>query len=103
MNYTKEQTEYIVNEYIVDPNMERVRELAEKLGKSTKSIIGKLSREGVYKRSVYVTKAGSPPVTKIELVGTIACNLGLSEEKLEGLEKTPKQVLFLLEKATATL
>lgn len=100
-NYTQEQTNHIVAEYISDPTMERVRELAEALGKTPKSVIGKLSREGVYKRSIYVSKTGAPPVTKIELVHTIAYNLGLNEEKLEGLEKAPKQVLFLLDKATA--
>tara|TARA_Y100000114_G_C11472476_1_gene191487 strand:- start:20 stop:328 length:309 start_codon:yes stop_codon:yes gene_type:complete len=99
-NYTKEQTDYIVGAYTAEPSMDSVRELAEELGKSTKSIIGKLSREGVYKRSVYVSKTGEPPVTKVELVSTIAYNLGLIEDKLEGLEKAPKQVLFTLEKAT---
>ena len=100
MNYTQDQTDYIVGVYSSEPNMESVRMLATKLNKSTKSVIGKLSREGVYKRSVYVTKAGSPPVTKSELVSTIACNLGLEEGKLEGLEKAPKQVLIILQEET---
>jgi hypothetical protein len=75
--------------------------LANELNKSTKSVIGKLSREGVYQRSVYVTKSGQAPITKSELVSTIACNLGLEESKLEGLEKSPKQVLFIIENMTA--
>jgi coenzyme F420-reducing hydrogenase delta subunit len=100
-NYTKQQTDYIVGNYAADPNMETVNILAKELGKSPKSIIGKLSREGVYKRNVYVSKTGASPITKVELVSTIAYNLGLREERLEGLEKAPKQVLFLLEKATA--
>ena len=74
MNYTKDQTDYIVGVYESEPTMEVVNELAEELGKSPKSIIGKLSREGVYKRNVYVTKSGVAPVTKIELVTTIANN-----------------------------
>ena len=101
-NYTREQTDFIVGTYSAEPCMETVKELAEKLGKSPKSVIGKLSREGVYQRSVYVTKTGAPPVTKVELVNTIAYNLGLNEEKLEGLEKAPKQVLFTLQQQTAT-
>ena len=101
-NYTREQTDYIVGVYESEPTMETVNELAEELDKSPKSIIGKLSREGVYKRNVYVTKSGCAPVTKIELVTTIAYALGLEESDLEGLEKAPKQVLFTLEKATAT-
>jgi len=101
MNYTKDQTDYIVGVYESEPTMEVVNELAEELGKSPKSIIGKLSREGVYKRNVYVTKSGVAPVTKIELVTTIAYALGLEDSQLEGLEKAPKQVLFILERATA--
>ena len=101
-NYTREQPDFIVGTYSAEPCMETVKELAEKIGKSPKSVIGKLSREGVYQRSVYVTKTGAPPVTKIELVNTIAYNLGLHEDKLEGLEKAPKQVLFTLQQPTAT-
>ena len=100
-NYTKEQTDYIVGGYQSEPTPETVAELAEELDKSPKSIIGKLSREGVYKRNVYVSKSGVAPVTKIELVSTIAYALGLDDSSLEGLEKAPNQVLFVLEKATA--
>ena len=101
MNYTRAQTDYIVGVYESDPTPETVQELAKELNKSSKSIIGKLSREGVYQRTVYTSKTGQPPVTKIELVTTIAYALGLDERNLEGLEKAPKQVLFTLEKATA--
>lgn len=103
MNYTQEQTNFIVSEYSTQPTIETVRELAEKLGKSPKSIIGKLSREGVYQRNIYVSKTGAPPVTKVELVNTIAYNLSLKEQELEGLEKAPKQILLTLERTTAGL
>ena len=101
MNYTKEQTDYIVGVYQSEPTPETVAELAAELEKSPKSIIGKLSREGVYKRNVYVSKSGCAPVTKVELVTTIAYALGLEPDRLEGLEKAPKQVLLLLEQETA--
>ena len=101
MNYTREQTDYIVGVYESEPTMETVNQLAEELEKSPKSIIGKLSREGVYKRNVYVSKSGCAPVTKTELVTTIAYALGLEPDRLEGLEKAPKQVLLLLEQETA--
>ena len=101
MNYTREQTDYIVGVYESEPTMETVNELADELEKSPKSIIGKLSREGVYKRNVYVSKSGCAPVTKTELVTTIAYALGLEPDRLEGLEKAPKQVLLLLEQETA--
>jgi hypothetical protein len=101
-NYTKDQTDYIIGVYESDPSMDTVNNLAKELEKSPKSIIGKLSREGVYKRNVYVTKSGVTPVTKIELVSLIASNLDLDERRyvLEGLEKAPKQVLFILEEET---
>ena len=52
MNYTERETEYIVTGYKENPSMVTVQSLAEELGKSTKSIIGKLSREGVYERAI---------------------------------------------------
>jgi len=100
MNYTNEQTKYIVSEYQQSPAMVTVETLAEELGKSTKSIIGKLSREGVYERSVYKNKSGNLPVTKAELCHNIAENLGLEIEHLVGLDKAPKSTLSKLEQAT---
>lgn len=93
MNYSKEVTDYIVAEYTAEPCRATVDRLAEELGKSAKSVIGKLSREGVYRREVYKTKAGATPVTKAELVSQIAECVDLETEQLEGLEKTPKLVL----------
>ena len=102
MNYTDEQTQYMVEHYTSCPSMETVEYLAEKLGKTTKSIIGKLSREGVYQRAVYKNKSGELPVTKVELVHNIAKNLGVEVGNLAGLEKSPKQVLKTLEVATGS-
>ena len=100
INYTEEETKHIVEQYNAVPTMETVQSLAEELGKSTKSIIGKLSREGVYKRAVYTSKSGAVPVTKVELVNNIAENLGIEVENLVGLEKSPKTALQALERAT---
>jgi len=100
MNYTKEQTEYIVKKYEKEPTMHTVLCLAEELNKTHKSIIGKLSREGVYKRAVYKSKSGESPITKLELVNNIAENLGVEVEGLVGLEKSPKATLKTLEVAT---
>lgn len=98
-NYTEEQTHMLVNEYLDSPNPEKVEELAERLGKSKKSIIGKLSREGVYRREVYVSKTGEKPITKVEIVASIADHLNLESRDLAGLEKSPKEALRCLEKA----
>ena len=91
MNYTSEMTEKLIEKYRSSPTMETVEELAKEFGKPKKSIIGKLSREGVYRRQTYTGKTGEVPVTKNELVTEIAEYLGLGE--LEGLEKAPKNTL----------
>lgn len=100
MNYTEKETQYIVTWYKENPSMVTVQSLAEELGKSTKSIIGKLSREGVYERAIYKNKSGDLPITKVEIVSSIADNLGVEVESLVGLEKAPKATLRTLEVAT---
>jgi predicted transcriptional regulator len=102
-NYTEQQTDAMISAYILDPTRETVDKLAEELGRSTKSIIGKLSREGVYRREVYVSKTGESPITKVEIVSNIAESLGLETATLAGLEKSPKAALRNLEKAVAGL
>jgi len=101
--YTTEMTEAIVNEYIENPSPETVENLAIQYNRSKKSIIGKLSREGVYRREVYVSKTGEAPITKVEIVSNIAESLGLENSTLAGLEKSPKTALRNLEKAVAGL
>ena len=102
-NYTEEQTQMLIGAYLDQPTRETVDSLAETLGRSTKSIIGKLSREGVYRREVYVSKTGEAPITKVEIVNNIAEGLGLESSTLAGLEKSPKTALRNLEKAVAGL
>ena len=97
MNYNEEQTKHIVEAYQNNPNRETVEALAKELSKSIKSIIGKLSREGVYRREIYKTKTGELPVTKVEIVSNIADSLGIEVDSLLGLEKTPKATLKTLE------
>ena len=96
MNYSKEVTAKMVEQYQKAPNRQTVAILAKELGKSEKSVIGKLSKEGVYKRSVYVTKAGEKPVTKAQLVQELEEKL---DANLEGLEKAPKETLRSLVEA----
>jgi hypothetical protein len=100
-NYTEEETTTMVQSYIASPTPETVDLLASTMSKSKKSIIGKLSREGVYRREVYVSKTGDKPITKVEIVSNIAESLGLESTSLSGLEKSPKAALRSLEKAVA--
>jgi hypothetical protein len=111
MNYTKEQTEYVLSEYKKDPTRETVDRLGEELKKSPKSIIGKLSREGVYRKVVYQSKTGvvyqsktgEDPITKVELVHDISDTLRTDYPNLQGLEKAPKGVLKCLQKLVSEI
>ena len=96
INYTQDQVEYITNQYRLKPDRDTVEKLAEELDKSVKSIKGKLSREGVYRKTEYTTKTGEKPGTKLEIVQEMADLLEIPVEKLSGLEKSPKTVLKLL-------
>ena len=98
MNYSEEQTKYMTDLYLSQPSRATVEILAEEMEKSIKSIIGKLSREGVYRREIYKTKSGETPVTKVEIVSNIADTLGLEVDNLLGLDKAPKSTLRTLEK-----
>ena len=95
-NYTNEQVSYMIDKYNESPTRDTVEILAEELGKSTKSIIGKLSREGVYQKAQYVSKTGEFPITKKELVVKISDAIDGELEKLECLEKSPKKELKYL-------
>ena len=96
MNYSKEMTADLVKKYRDAPNRQTVAILAKEYGKSEKSIIGKLSKEGVYIRMNYVTKTGEKPITKAELVQELEEKLGLMYGDLGGLEKAPKETLRCL-------
>lgn len=94
MTYTEEETALIIKMYLaLDKDNSRIEEIAEAIGKNKKSVIGKLSREGVYEKKVYKTKTGEDPVTKKELVHKIAVAVNEEPEALAGLEKSPKQEL----------
>ena len=85
--YTDDEVTWLLDEY---SNNKDIASIATKLNKSPRSIIGKLSRLGVYQKKVYVGKTGERPVTKLELCARIARVLDL---EVEGLEKAPKDVL----------
>ena len=93
VNYTEEQVAVMIEKYSNNPTRETVEFLAQEMDKSIKSIIGKLSREGVYKKTEYVTKTGEKPITKVEIVENLEEKLGLPNQTLAVLEKSPKTVL----------
>ncbi len=99
-NYSDEVTVQLLAEYEAsEKNDEAVKSLAEKFGKTARSIVAKLSREGVYKKKVYTTKQGGAPVSKEQHVKAIAAFMGVDADKLESLEKANKGVLQMVENA----
>ena len=89
-NYTAEQTAAIVADYVAGVTVEQ---LAEKLGKSVRSIVAKLSREGVYKKKEYKTKTGEKVVKKDAHADAIGAILKLPENDIESLTKANKSAL----------
>lgn len=82
VNYTPEQVQELVTEYQAGTTVEA---LAERFGKTTRSIVAKLSREGVYESKAKVAQAKRMP--KDLLVAGIAERCGVSEEVVDSLEK----------------
>jgi hypothetical protein len=103
VNYTVEQTKRIVEAYKAEPTRTTVDLLAKELGKTVKSIIGKLSREKVYIKKDYETKRGEKPITKLEIVANIAEMLKIDASTIEGLVKASKFDVQNLEKAVREL
>ena len=95
-NYTDEQTQHMISVYKTNPTRETVDKLANEMGKTVKSVIGKLSREKVYVKKDYTTKRGENPITKLEMVQEIADMLQGDKERLQTLEKSSKAELLYL-------
>lgn len=68
VNYTDEQVSAMVKTYTDAPGPEAVAAIADEIGKSKRSVIAKLSREGVYVAKPRTTKTGGPIIRKEELV-----------------------------------
>ena len=90
-NYTAEQTTQLVASYQAG---ETVEQLAETLGKTVRSVVAKLSREGVYVAKTRVS--GVARVRKADLVDQLAAKCGVAPEVFESLEKANHDVLEAL-------
>jgi hypothetical protein len=90
VNYTAEQTSAMVSDYTSGVSVESI---AENLGKSVRSVVAKLSREGVYKAKTYVSKTGEKPVKKDVHADAIGAILRLSENDVDSLTKANKNAL----------
>ena len=90
VNYTAEQTSAMVADY---QNGVTVEQIAEKVGKSVRSVVAKLSREKVYVAKTYVTKTGDAVVKKDAVADAIGSVLMLTESEIESLTKANKTAL----------
>ena len=89
-NYTDEMVSEMTTQYTAKPTRETVDALADQFGKTTRSIIAKLSREGVYVAQPRTTKSGEPVISKSELVAQINEHFGI---EMPTLVKAGKQDL----------
>ena len=89
-NYTEEMVADMTEQYQANPTRDTVDSLAKQFGKTTRSIIAKLSREGVYVAQPRTTKSGEPVVSKSELVSTLEAHFGI---EMPTLVKAGKQDL----------
>lgn len=90
-NYTATQTQELVAAYQAGTAVEQ---LAQTLGKTTKSVVAKLVREGVYVAKTRAT--GQARVRKADLVDKLAQQCGVAPEVFESLEKANHDVLEAL-------
>lgn len=93
VTYTPEQTNQAVQEYQAGTPVEAI---ALQLGKSVRSVIAKLAREGVYTAKDKTT--GTARVTKAVMVAAIGAVVG---KELTSLEKSSYEDLVTLYKHLA--
>lgn len=89
VNYTDEQVAKAKADYLAGVTVEVI---AAELGRTVRSVIAKLAREGVYKAKA--KEAGKREMLKAEMVAEIAKLVGKSEEQLESLEKATGPALM---------
>ena len=92
-NYTEEMVVSMTEQYNANPTRETVDSLAKEFGKTTRSIIAKLSREGIYKAQPRTTKTGEPVISKAQYVSAINAHF---EVEMPTLVKAGKQDLAKL-------
>ena len=90
-NYTPEQTLELVAAYQAGQTVETI---AATMGKTVRSVVAKLSREGVYRAKTKAT--GQARVKKADLVDKLAAKCGVAPEVFESLEKANHDVLEAL-------
>lgn len=90
VNYTQEQVQEVVAKYTAGVPVEMI---AKEMGRSVRSIVAKLSREGVYQPK---TRTTSVRVTKEDLVAKIEAHFEMTPGTLDSFTKASRDQLILL-------
>jgi hypothetical protein len=93
VNYTDAQVERMKEVYNATPTPGAVETLAKEFGKTTRSIVAKLSRMEIYKKPVALAKDGKPVQKKNDLADAIGKVLKMTEAEISGLAASPKTAL----------
>ncbi len=89
VKYTDEQVAKAVADYAAGVTPEAI---AAEMGRTVRSVIAKLAREGVYKAKD--KEAGKREMLKAEMVAEIAKLVGKTEDQLDSLEKATGPALM---------
>jgi hypothetical protein len=93
-NYSDADITILTDEYSIEPTRETVDTLAERLNKTPRSIIAKLSALGVYQKTERVTKRGEPVIMKAELVTKVQNAIGRELPSLNKMTKVDLQFMI---------
>jgi len=93
-NYSDDILAIMADEYNLEPTRATVDTLAERFGKTPRSIIAKLSAMGIYQKAERVTKRGEPVIPKAVLVATVQNALGRELPSLAKMTKPDLQFMI---------
>jgi len=105
VNYSDADVAQMTETYLAatdaDSRKAAVASIAKELGKNVKSVIAKLSREGVYVKLAKVTKTGKAVTRKEDIVKSLASQLDLDFANIKSLGKATKADLETLLEAVS--
>lgn len=94
VTYTAEQTAELVAAYNASATAETVATFAEKFGKTVKSIVAKLAREGVYKSAAKEKSEAKAGTRKDEIVLALELMVGAELKSFENATKKDLETLL---------
>jgi len=92
-NYTQEMIDVMTERYVAEPTRATVEAIADEFGKTSRSVISKLSSLGIYQKPAATTKRGEPIVKKEVFVAEVQDALGVTVPSMEKMTKADLHVL----------